>query len=596
MKREPSLNGIVSFALLTLVFSAGFTVLAVRLRVEQVDKAAQHRSEMETQSFRRVQTAGLRGGIFDRWGTPLAVNRLSLCITVDPGAYRGGRKQGETVESRIMAALEGMAAIVGRPPAAGVEAVRRHLRVELARPLVAWRDVTEEELARFSENARDYPGFDCNADAERSYPQGTLAAHVIGRVGRDRLPPVSGGERMNFVEKELRGREGLEMQYDDYLRGMAGEERVFVDARGFATSRETVIEPRHGFDLRLTLDAGLQRVAERELAGLRGACAAIDPRDGAVRILASAPAFDPNECVPVLRSEVYRRLADDPAQPMLCRATAGTYAPGSTFKPITALAGLAAGHSAAEVYECTGAYELGGMKIRCARTWGHGGMDMAHALRESCNPYFCALGMSAGSNAVIRTARAFGLGQRTGIDFPTDAAGVVPDAAWKAEHFADPKWRPGDLAQMSMGQGQLLATPLQMARVAAALGSGWLVVPHLNEALPAERRPLAVPASHLREVRRGMRMVVDGGTGHRAGDGVDAYVIGKTGTAQVGYGANRRKNTWFIAYATPTAESRSDEPIALAMVIEDGESGGGTTAPKVAEILKAMYNRKEPAT
>jgi len=592
MKTEAPISAIVSFWLLTALFTVGFAALAVRLKEEQVDLAAEHLRDMDSQSFRLVQTTGLRGRIFDRRGVPLAVNRLSRSIVVNPEAYRAVKK-GDTTEALLMAAVSELVPVVGRAPSVGEAGIRRHLRQALARPLVVWRDVSDEELARFSERSLDFPGFDCVADAERLYPQGRVAAHLIGRVGRDRFPTASGDEKMNFVDKELCGREGIELQYDDYLRGMPGRERLLVDARGFASSRSVVVEPRNGFDLTLTLDLRLQRAAESQLRGWKGACVALDPRDGAVRVLASSPTFDPNDCVPIFRTEVYERYAKDPEKPLLNRATAGTYAPGSTYKPITALAGLRTGHSAAEAYECIGAYEIGEMRIRCTRTWGHGELDLAHALRESCNPYFCALGVSAGTNAMVSVSRMFGLGSRTGIDFPTDAAGVVPDAAWKASHSADPKWRLGDLAQMSIGQGQLLVTPLQMARVVAALGTGALAVPHLNAALSPSLTPLPVPADHLAAVRRGMRLVVDGGTGKLAGEGVDARVIGKTGTAQVGMGANLRKNTWFIAYAEPTATSRTQEPLALAMVVENGESGGGTTAPMVAAVLRSFYNREE---
>lgn len=584
-----SMPGLAAFSVLAVIFAVGFTTLAVRLKEEQLDRAAEHRRDMQSQSYRRVQTTGVRGRILDRRGRPLADNRLSLDITANPEAYRA-RAKGETTEAKLADAIARLAGVVGRRPSSDEAAIRRHLKQELARPLVVWRDVTDAELARFEERSRDFPGFECVASAERVYPQGRVAAHLVGRVGRDRFPVPSGDSRLNFVDKELCGREGLELQYDYYLRGMAGEERLVVDARGFATKRETVYEPHDGPDLTLTIDLDLQRVAEAELEGRRGACVAMDPRNGAVRALVSAPSFDPNECVPVFRREVYERYADDPAKPLLNRATAGTYAPGSTFKPITAIAGMRTGHSAADIHDCTGAYELGKMKIRCARTWGHGQLDLVHALRESCNPYFCDLGVKAGTNALVAAARDFGLGERTKIDFPTDAPGVVPTAEWKAAHYPGERWRLGDLAQMAMGQGQLLVTPLQMARVAAALGTGRLATPRLNAALPPELKPVPVPAYDLSVVRRGMRMVVDGGTGRNAGIGVDAYVIGKTGTAQVGAGANRRKNTWFIAYATPNPTSRTQEPLALAMVVEDGESGGGTTAPMVAAVLRAFYN------
>ena len=593
MKSDTLIGRLATFGVLASVFMTGFAVLAVRLRVEQLDRASEHAGEMSRQSFRRVQTAGLRGRIFDRNGTPLAVNRRSLNVVMHPEYFKAKRK-GETPAGNIRDAIAALAPVIGREPSVSERTVNRHLRYELARPLLVWRDLSEAELARFAEHAREHPGFECLSEDERSYPEGTLAAHLIGRVGRESVHSVTGDLEVNYAEKDLTGREGLELRYDDYLRSMPGEDRVVVDARGFATERETLVEPRNGLDLTLTLDAAIQRAAERQLAGCRGACVVLDPRNGAILASASAPTFNPNDCVPVFRSELYERLSSDPGRPLLNRATQGTYAPGSTFKPVTALAGLGTGWPADAHYTCEGAFALGGMRIRCSRTWGHGPMDVAHALRESCNPFFCNLGMRTGTNALFAAARSFGLGARTGVDFPTDAAGVVPDGEWKIAHYRE-KWYPGDLAQMSIGQGMLLVTPLQMARVAGALGTGNLVTPRLNAAMPAEVSPLRFPERDMAVVREGMRMVVDGGTGRKAGEGVDANVIGKTGTAEVGRGASRRKNTWFIAYATPTETSVCRDPVAIAMVVENGESGGGTTAPKVAAVLRAIYNGTEDA-
>ena len=591
MKNDTVIVRLVSFALVTVTFGIGLTVLAVRLKGEQVDRVAEHRQEMDSQSSRRVLTAGPRGAIYDRHGVALAVNRLSLCIELHPEAFRP-RAKGQTTASNIAAALESLAAVIGRPPKTTPEALARHLKISLARPLKVWEELSEEELARFCEHAREHPGFVCVSEYERTYPQGSLAAHLIGRVGREEIRTVAGGPRMNYIEKDLKGREGLELQYDEYLRSMPGEDLLVVDARGFATRRETLKRASAGCDLRLTLDVRLQRLVEHELAGCVGACVAIDPRDGSVLASASAPTFDPNACVPVFPKKTFRKLSEDPRKPLLNRATAGQYAPGSTFKPVTALAGLRNGWNAATEHLCTGVYEYGDMRVRCARTWGHGELDLPHALRESCNPYFCNLGMKTGIAALKAAAEDFGLGRRTGIDFPTDAAGTVPDPEWKLAHCREP-WYPGDLAQMAIGQGLLLVTPLQMARVVGAIGTGRLATPRLNAAMPAQDRPLPFAKAALGSVREGMRMVVDGGTGRKAGEGVDACVIGKTGTAEVGAGANRHKNTWFLAYATPNPTSAETTPLALAMVIEHGESGGGTTAPKVAAVLRGFYNREE---
>jgi len=364
---------------------------------------------------------------------------------------------------------------------------------------------------------------------------------------------------------------------------------VLVDARGFAISEHTVTEPGVGPDLQLTIDSRLQRVVEGCLSGHRGACVVIDPRNGEVLALASAPSYNPNDFVPSLSPELYGRLAEDPAKPLLNRASGGAYAPGSTFKPITALAGLRAGYSDHSTYECDGVFVLGTMHLRCSRRWGHGRLDVRHALMKSCNPFFCNLGTAIGTNAIVSAAKAFGLGAKTGLDLGIDMAGTVPDAEWKQKMYGEP-WYPGDLPQMSIGQGMLLVSPLQMARVAGAIGSGRLATPHLKLDLEPELKPLPFSAQHLKAVREGLRMVVvgdgtDRGTGAKGGENVKVPVSGKTGTAEIGQGDNRRKNTWFIAYAPSAAPT-----VAVAMVIENGESGGGTTAPLVAEILKAVFN------
>lgn len=209
-------------------------------------------------------------------------------------------------------------------------------------------------------------------------------------------------------------------------------------------------------------------------------------------------------------------------------------------------------------------------------------MDMRHALRESCNPYFCNLGYEIGTNAIIRAAKTMGLGSKTGIDFGVDVAGVVPDAEWKEAVYHE-KWFPGDVTQMAIGQGMLLVSPLQMARIAGAIGTGYLVTPRLKADIPTRKQKLPFAEWQLRVVRDGMEMVVDGGTGKKAKLS-SVKVAGKTGTAEIGRGATKRKNTWFIAYAP------ADDPvIAVAMVIENGDSGGGTTAPKVRNVLASIF-------
>jgi penicillin-binding protein 2 len=314
-----------------------------------------------------------------------------------------------------------------------------------------------------------------------------------------------------------------------------------------------------------------------------GAGVVQDPVNGDVLAAACAPTFNPNDFVPVLTHDLYDRYAKDPAKPLLNRAFGGAYAPGSTFKPVTALAGLKAGYKDRKLYDCIGFYELGTSRLRCAARWGHGELDMRTALKKSCNPYFCNLATEIGTNVIIRTAEAFGLGSKTGIDLGVDMAGAVPDGEWKMRMYNEP-WYPGDLPQMAIGQGMLLVSPLQMAMVAGAIGTGMLARPRLKLDIPVQKHRLPFSDAHLKVLRNGMRMVVDGGTGRRGGEGVAVPVSGKTGTAEVGRGENRRKNTWFIAYAP------SDAPTAaVALIVENGVSGGGTAAPRVRNVLAAMF-------
>ena len=571
---------------LAAVFVMGLLHLAFRVYEVQVVEAADYGYASARQSLRRVQVGGARGRILDRNGRELAGNRTALSVACHPARFQ--KRTWEATVDGILLACSNVAETIGRPLALDRSAVRRHVNQSLAMPLLVWRDIGADELARFAEQGCESLGFSIEETEERTYPQGPLAAHLLGYVGRDRGDAVAGDEKFNFFAPELRGRAGVEHYYDSFLRGVSGERKLLVDARGFAIRAWTVVEPKRGPDLQLTLDVDLQREADRQLSGLKGACAVIDPRNGDVLALASAPGFDPNEFVPVLGRELYERYTTDPNKPLLNRACGGAYAPGSTFKPVVALAALSLGVPADVRHVCTGVFELGPMKLHCTSRWGHGPLDLRHALMKSCNPFFCSLGFDIGTNAVCNAARTFGLGSKTGLDFGVDMAGTVPDAEWKARMYGE-KWYQGDLAQMSIGQGMLLVSPLQMALLAGAIGTGYRVTPHLKAGIVSERTPLPFAPEHLQVVREGMRMVVTGdgesrGTGWRGGEGVPVPVSGKTGTAEIGRGASRRKNAWFIAYAP------SDAPrVAVALVVENGESGGGTATPKVAEILKKAF-------
>jgi penicillin-binding protein 2 len=571
----------ISFAVL---FALGFVVLSVKLRNIQILSSANHSFELAKQSVRRIQTEGIRGRILDRNGVVLADNVSNLSIALNASFFR--KKSWAKTSEEILAAVKKAQSVIGRSSQLTIEDVELHIKRRLALPLVVWNDVSDEELARFFEHEKDMIGFFALRTLERKYPFGSLACHLIGYVGKDRAESDVGDRKINFYSLEMRGRSGVEFYYNGFLRGVPGEKCILVDARGFSHSEWTTVEAQKGPDIDLSIDASIQKVVEQQFNTVKGACVVMDADTGEILAMASAPGYNLNDFVPVLTSAKFEALSKDPSLPLLNRAVSGTYAPGSTFKPVTAVAALLSGMSTNDTVECEGYYVNGGMQIRCSRLWGHGRLDVTGALRDSCNPFFCTMADKAGIDSLVDTSKKFGLGSRTGIDFPAEAPGLVPTPEWKVQKFSE-QWYSGDLAQMSIGQGMLLTTPLQMARIAAAIGTGRLVTPVLRKGAKTVSVSLPFGERILNVVRKGMRLVILKGTGKKAGENVNAYIIGKTGTAEVGKGQSRRKNAWFIAFAK---SNDGKKKIALSIVVENGDSGGGTAAPRAAAIMRKIFN------
>jgi penicillin-binding protein 2 len=359
----------------------------------------------------------------------------------------------------------------------------------------------------------------------------------------------------------------------------------------------------------LTIDAGIQRIAEEALANaprpagkeLRGAVVVLDPRTGEVLALASAPSFDPNIFNPGVPAETIHAVLNDPNSPMLNRAIGAKYAPGSTFKTITLLAGLESGKiSPNDTVTCAGALQIGNRSFGCWKHEGHGRVDAFTAIRESCDVWFYQEGMKTGVEAINKTAAEFGLGQMTGLDVGSDAAGLVPSAAWKRTQRNE-RWWDGDTAQLSIGQSFLLVTPLQMACVAATFANGgtrWrpFIVKRVessngevvSETKPEVRGRLSVRSENLDMVRRAMLGAVgeaDGTAHHAAVSGLG--IAGKTGTAEYDTPQGRFKRAWFMGFA-PYEQPQ----FAVAVLIEDADSGGHTAAPVAGEIFARVFQKK----
>ena len=588
------------------LFLFAFFVLGVSLYRLQTVKAGEFAEVETTQTTRRIGVPAQRGRILDRSGRVLADCRPSRCIVCNLEELQQRGSWSNTVNA-VDAAVDALASALELPRTLTREQVVRHVARASALPLTVWRDLDERTFARFAERADGFPGFEMVVRAERRYPYGTLAAHVIGYTGRGRpggdeplaALEVGATEAHFFEELEMKGRKGVEGFYNRYLAGFPGQRFMLVDARGFrprksagkelADAAADDVAPANGLDLELTLDIDIQAELERQLADVTGAGVVLDPRDGAVLAMASAPTFDPNDCIPHLTPALYASLTNAPAKRGQNRAISESYAPGSTFKPITALAALATGWLPDDEYDCLGVYQLGEWKLRCWDYFGHGPLNLRRALEQSCNTFFCNIGSAIGTNALIEAARDFGLGSCTGIDIGGETPGVVPDETWKRTYYNEP-WYPGDTCQMAIGQGMLLVTPLQMAVVAAALANGGTVVkPYLHKRSDAEggrRVPFSDDSIEL--VRLGMLDVVRQGTGQKIANGLAVTCAGKTGTAEIGKGNMRRKNTWVIAFAPfekPT--------VAIAMVVERGESGGKTVAPRVNAVFSKIFGRND---
>lgn len=557
----------------------------------QVQGASEYRESLDRQSIRRVRLAAPRGRILDRNGECLVRNRPNFRIVAYVEEMRRPGARSNTV-NQVYGVLERTARIIGLSNTLTRADILTHIERRVALPLVAWRSVNDEAIARLAERGQGLPGVDVDIEPMRVYPHGTLAAHVVGYVGRAD-PQVSvdePGVRIHYALPDLEGKRGIEKAYDETLAGVPGGSLIRVGASGFKYKEVERIDPMSGADVRLTLNLHIQRLADAALEGRRGAVVVMDPNNGDLLALASAPSFDPNLFCPAIPADVWERMSTDPDFPLLNRATASAYPPGSTFKPVVALAALCTVQGAADmVFNCPGYFEVGSVKIHCWQETGHGSLGFSRAIEQSCNVYFIQLGLLCGPDAIHRMGEQLGIGRRTGLVIGGEAAGVLPDDAWKRRRIQE-GWRGGDTCNMSIGQGFVTATPLQMARFTAALANGGhLLRPRLvldpPEQASGGETELALSADALAIVRDGMRRVIESpeGSGRRARvDGTP--MAGKTGTAEFGPKADRKKYTWMTLFA-PYNQPR----YAIAMVIEEGDSGGRTVAPLMHDMMTAIF-------
>jgi len=465
-------------------------------------------------------------------------------------------------------------------------------------PIAIKEELTPGELA-FVDSHKDastFPELEVVHVQHRLYPRDGLAAHVIGYVGEISEAELSTPDFANFHQGDVIGKDGIERQYNDQLMGVDGQRRVEVDSYG---NERHVLDDKEaipGKNLQLTIDLDLQAVAELTLENRRGAVVALDPRTGEVLAMVSHPAFDPNLFAGRIRSKDWKDLVDNPAHPLMNRAIQAQQAPGSTFKPIMALAGLETGVIDDNFHtSCPGGATFYGHFYKC---WGkHGTLGLHQGLVHSCDTFFYNVGNRMDIDDIARYAEMVGYGHKTGIDLPHEAEGVVPSRRWKIRTLHE-KWFAGENISVAIGQGATTVTPLQMPSAIGgmAIGGMWFQ-PHLvAEAHVQPARRGEVNLENIGKVVSGMYGVVnEGGTGVRARiPGID--VCGKTGSAQLVSNAaikagfkvaeDMKDNAWFVGFAP-----RDNPEIVVATLFENGVHGQ-LAAPIVRDVLKAYFDKK----
>jgi penicillin-binding protein 2 len=537
----------------------------------------------ERNRIKSVPVIAARGKILDRDGRVIVDNHLSWSVLLSR----------ETVKPEHLKAI-----------ADGLQLDYDDLLQQLKRykgrpkyePVIIKQELTPADIA-FVESHSDpefFPELELIHAERRLYPQNGFAAHVIGYTGEISEPELDEPEYAKYETGAIIGKFGIEKQYNETLMGVDGQREVVVDNRGRERQVLGIKEPIKGKDLQLTLDLDLQTVAELTLEGRKGAIVALDPRNGEVLAMASRPTFDPNKFSVRIKSSDWKELLDNPDHPLLNRAIQAQFAPGSTFKPLMAVAGLETGAIDDQfTVHCSGGATFYGHYYKCHEV--DGSVSLHKGIVRSCDVYFYNVGNRLGIDQIAHYATQAGYGRRTGIDLPNEASGVVPSSEWKIRNFRQ-KWYAGETISVSIGQGALTVTPIQLARAIGgiAMGGIWYKPHLLKSAKPEPPHQLALNPENVAKVVSGMCGVVNeaGGTGVRAKlPGIE--VCGKTGTAQLASNAFLKRggkagkdNAWFVGFLPP-----EHPEIVVAGLYEGGEKSYFTAA-LVRDVLKAYVDKK----
>lgn len=588
-QREFSFN--LRICVMMFVIFIIFSVLCLQLWNTQVLNWRSYEDKAQKQSVRRIRIPPIRGKIFTADGKILATNRASWDVHFHLSEMRQKNRR-ETI-AHILGESNRVAHCIGRKNILTARQVEQHLNQYPAISMPLFADLTPEELLRLWELSPHIDGLEIVQTPVRIYPYGSLAVHLLGYTRQQDPKAATDRTEFNYYLPDMVGISGLERVCDQALVGSAGSELVMVNSMGFVSEvleRNETAAP--GKDVYLTLDLTAQQIAEELLKEKIGSIVVIDSASGAVVAMASSPTYSLED---FSSNERYKLLLEDHNKPFLNRATMGAYMPGSVIKPLTGLAAMYNDVKPEDVVECTGSVPYGYRnRIRCNNRYGHGGMDLLHALKYSCNSYFIEQGMTAGIDILSHVFARAGIGRKTGIEVP-EVTGYLPKNG--------PGWNEKETALVAFGQGKIEVTPLQVALYFAAIANGGtLWKPYLVDRIVAQNGTVEQETSpqatgtlwgsreNFEAIRQGLYLVVNenGGSGVR-GKTQKSVLYGKTGTADVEQEQKDTKNVWFAGF--------SEHPVtkkiySIAVVIEHGDSGGKTAAP----IAGAFFDRWFPET
>ena len=578
------------------VVMAAFLILLVRLFYLQVIEGEEYGRLSENNCIRLQSIDPPRGLIYDRQGRLLVDNRVSFDLSIVP---RDARPVEATI--RRLAGYSGL-------DQAQLEAqVTRGRQQSAYRPVLLRQDIDRNALAAIEARRYDLPGVEVDVMARRHYLQGESAGHLLGYLGEINADELACGRYPGCRRGDLIGKCGAEKSFESYLRGERGGRQVEVDARGQVVRVLKTVAAQPGKNLRLSIDQRVQIVAETALGENAGAVVAVDPTNGQVLVMASQPSFDPNRFVGGISHADWQELVSNPKRPLENKAIQAEYPPASTYKVVTALAGLQEGVIDRHVkIFCPGQMTYGNRVYRCWKKGGHGSLDVVEAITQSCDVFFYQTGIKLGVDRLAWYAKGCGLGAPTGINLDNEQGGLIPTSEWKQRRYGV-GWQGGETLSIAIGQGFDLVTPLQMAMLTAAIGNGGILYrPELIKAVenpegrvvdsvePAVVGRIPVRPEVLALVQEGLFRVVNAerGTARRIRL-PEIEISGKTGTAQVysrkgdaDRGApvadHLKDHAWFTAYA-PSRNPR----IAVAVIVEHGEHGSSAAAPVAKAVIQA---------